>query len=221
MDSEFTSSDPRPRSRLDEWQPWFAPLALVLVSTLLELGGDPVRMALRYDRAAIGAGQWWRLLTGNFVHLGAWHLLLNGLSLALLVMLCPDRLPLREWLRRVVLLSLGMSAGLYLCVPALPTYVGLSGMVYGLFTLGLGRQAVNGDRIALMCLLFLAGRIVWELTIGAPASEEALIGGTVVAGSHLSGAVSALIYGGIFGVFRRSDPSAPGRGFAEDARKGP
>lgn len=190
---------------------------LVTVAVLLELGGDGLRTTLRYDRAAIAAGEWWRLLSGNFVHLGWWHLLLNSLSLVLLVLLCPEPLSAREWLRRVVLLSLGMSAGLYGFAPQLTSYVGLSGMIYGLFVLGLGRQAVQRDGIAVLCLLFLAGRVTWELTIGAPASEEDLIGGKVVAESHLYGGLSALVYGAVFGMFRTTAPRPPTASSSEPA----
>ncbi len=182
---------------------WLPPAVLVALSTALELGGDAVRTGLRYDRLAVDQGQWWRLLSGNLVHLGWWHLFLNGLSLVLLVMLCPERLSPFEWLRRIVLLGLGMTLGIYFFSPTLETYVGLSGLIYGLFVLGLGRQAAARDGIAIFGLAFLACRIIWELTVGAPESEQKLIGGAVVAESHLYGVIAALLYGVVFGVFKR------------------
>lgn len=181
---------------------WLPPALLALFAVLLQLCGPDLVDALRYDRIAVDQGQWWRLVTANFVHLGGWHLFLNVLSLALLVALCPDRLSPMEWLRRVLLIGLGMSLGLHWFVPGLATYVGLSGLIYGLFALGLGRQALAGDRIAIASVVFLACRIIWELTIGAPESEQQLIGGGVVAESHLSGVVSALLYGLVFGGLR-------------------
>ena len=188
---------------------WLPPALLVIVSTVLELLDSRVASVLRYDRLAVDQGQWWRLLTANFVHLGWWHLLLNGLSLVLLVALCPERLSPAEWLRRVIFVGIGMTLGLHLFVPALSTYVGLSGLVYGLFLLGLGRQAAARDAIAIASLVFLACRILWELTIGAPESEQQLIGGGVVAESHLSGVVAAFIYGVAFGVFRNGFTADP------------
>lgn len=180
-----------------------APALLVAVSTVLELAGRDTMMRLRYERIAVDQGEWWRLLTGNFVHLGAWHLFLNALSLLLLVLLCPERLSALEWLRRVLVIGLGMMLGLHWFAPSLANYVGLSGLIYGLFLLGLGRQAAQGDRIAMFCLVFLACRIIWELVIGAPASEERLVGGGIVAESHLYGVAAAFVYGLATGVFRR------------------
>ena len=173
---------------------WGPPAALSVLCLLLTVAGPQLSQFLRYDRAAVAAGEWWRLFSGNLVHLGYWHLLLNVLSLVLLVLLCPERLSPAEWLRRLLLIGTGMSLCLYFFAPAVRTYVGLSGLVYGLFALGLGRQALRRDEIAIACLVFLAARVSWELVMGAPASETELIGGGVVAESHLYGICSALAY---------------------------
>ena len=183
---------------------WLPPLVLMALLLLLALGGDAARAALRYDAQAIAAGQWWRLLTGNLVHLGWLHLFLNEVGLLVLVLLCPERLAWSVWLRRVVLIGLGMSAGLYFLVPSTAWYVGMSGVIHGLFLLGLGRQIVERrDLIAAGCLAYLVGKIAWEMVAGVPVSDETAIGGKVLVESHLYGSLSALIYGFIFGAFRR------------------
>lgn len=183
---------------------WLPPLALMLLVLLLGAGGEPVRVALRYDSAAIAAGEWWRLLTGNLVHLGWWHLALNEIGLLVLVLLCPEPLAWSVWLRRVVLLGLGMSLGLYWFVPTTHWYVGMSGVIHGLFLLGLVRQVVRDrDLIALGCIAYLVGKIAWELYSGVPVSDEQAIGGKVLVESHLYGTLSAVLYGLIFGAFTR------------------
>ena len=185
---------------------WLPPLLLMLLALALGLGGEPVRIALRYDSVAIGAGQWWRLLTGNYVHLGWWHLFLNELGVIVLVLLCPDKLSWAVWLRRLLLLSLGMSLGLFFFVPGVRWYVGLSGVMHGLFVLGLGRQVVvEKDLIAGGCLAYLIGKIAWEMFSGVPVSDEAAIGGSVLVESHLYGTLSAVLYGLAFRVFTRPE----------------
>lgn len=182
---------------------WLPPLALMALVFLLGLGGEAVREALRYDAPAIAAGQWWRLLSGNFVHLGWWHLFLNEVGLLVLVLLCPEPLSWSVWLRRLLLLGLGMSLGLYFLVPETRWYVGMSGVIHGLFVLGLGRQVLQKDLIAAGCLAYLVGKIAWEMVSGVPVSDEQALGGRVLVESHLYGALSALIYGLIFGAFTR------------------
>lgn len=192
---------------------WLPPLALIALVLLLGLGGETVRSALRYDSVAIGNGQWWRLLSANFVHLGWWHLFLNELGLLVLVLLCPERLSWAVWARRALLLGLGMCLGLYFFVPEIRWYVGMSGLLHGLFVLGLGRQVMQKDLIAAGCLAYLIGKIGWEMFAGVPVSDEVAIGGTVLVESHLYGALSALVYGLVFGAFtcvetfrRRGEP---------------
>jgi rhomboid family GlyGly-CTERM serine protease len=183
---------------------WLPPLVLMLALLALGLGGEPVRAALRYDAGAIAGGQWWRVLTGNFVHLGWWHLFLNEVGLLVLVLLCPEPLSWSVWVRRLLFLGFGMGAGLYFFVPGTAWYVGMSGVIHGLFLLGLGRQIVAGrDLIAAACLAYLVGKIAWEMIVGVPVSDETALGGKVLVESHLYGSLSALVYGLIFGAFWR------------------
>src|ERR1044071_4813538 len=62
----------------------------------LELGGEPVRNALSYQRTALASGEWWRLLSAHFVHLDAGHATLNGLGLVLMwALFARDYSPMR------------------------------------------------------------------------------------------------------------------------------
>src|ERR671925_423667 len=54
---------------------------LLLLPTL---SGEPGRLLLSYDREALAAGQWWRLLTAHLIHLDIRHALLNDLGFALM-----------------------------------------------------------------------------------------------------------------------------------------
>jgi rhomboid family GlyGly-CTERM serine protease len=182
---------------------WLPPLAVMALVLLLGLGGEVVREALSYNRMAIGHGEVWRLVTGNLVHLGWWHLFLNELGLLVLVLLCPERLSPAVWVRRILFLGIGMSLALYFFVTDVLWYVGMSGVIHGLFVLGLGRQALRKDLIAIACLAYLVGKIAWELVMGAPVSDEELIGGAVLVESHLYGVLSAVVYGLLFGAFTR------------------
>ncbi len=75
---------------------WLAAL-LVAMAVLLGLG-DNASALLRYDRSAIGAGGWWRLLTAHIVHLDAHHLVLNGLGLVLMWALFAEDYTAVQWL---------------------------------------------------------------------------------------------------------------------------
>lgn len=212
--SPRTADDSRSRSPWTDGRVWLFPVFLMLLIGVLGLGGEPWIDALRYDRFAIAGGEWFRLLTGNLVHLpgntvawngwqfhGPWHLFLNELGILVLVLLCPERLSLLVWLRRTLFLCFGMSLGLYFFAPSMIWYVGLSGVLHGFFLLGLMPQAVKKDIVALGCVLYLLGKLGYELYAGAPVSDEHAIGGKVALESHLWGVISALVYGLLFQSF--------------------
>ena len=65
---------------------------------LLALTGESGRRLLRYDRAALAAGEAWRLVTAHLVHLDLRHALLNCLGLALMWALFARDYSPRQWL---------------------------------------------------------------------------------------------------------------------------
>lgn len=184
---------------------WAGPLTIMAMMLAVEVFGDAGRAALQYHRGLIAEGQWWRFLTGNLAHLGWYHWALNTLGMIVLVLLCPDRLSPLVWARRLVLLGLGMTAGLWFFAPDLRTYVGMSGVIHGFFVLGLMPQVLKKDLIAAGCLAYLLGKIGWEMFFGAPVSDAEAIGGMVAVESHLFGSLAAFIYGLAFRTFWRPE----------------
>lgn len=185
---------------------------------LLGAIGEPAIQLLRFDRELLLQGQWWRAFTCVLVHFSGnpftflgftfllpWHLFLNVLGLLILVLLCPERLSYGVWLRRLFFLSGGMSLGLFFFEPEFSRYVGLSGVMHGFFLLGLLPQVLKKDLVASGFLLYLFGKLGYELYAGAAVSDEAAIGGTVLLGSHMWGAVSGLVYGVLFRSFWKSE----------------
>lgn len=177
---------------------WGGPAAWLTVAGILLLAGQPARDALGFIRPAITGGQWWRLLSCNFVHLGVWHLLLDALGLLLWVFLCGTRVSWPGWCWRSLILALGVGLGLYFFAPQVVGYVGLSGMIYGLLMLDLGRDVVvEADAFAALCVGVIVGRVAWAQHAGTPAWEYPLMGGEVISAAHVCGMVSAVVYVGV------------------------
>lgn len=167
---------------------WAAPAALGGLILLLQLGGAPLRAALRYERAAVLGGQAWRLLTAHLVHLGWTHCLMNLAAFALCVWLARGERRGRFWWVASAALGLAIGTLLLLAAPEVADYAGLSGVVYGLFVCVLAPQARQGDRVAGVLLVLVLARIGWQLVIDDPAAPVALIGGVVIAKAHAFGA---------------------------------
>src|SRR5476651_2254916 len=92
---------------------WFWLLAILLLLDLVLGLGDSVSELLRYDRGAIAAGGWWRLLTAHIVHLDGHHLLLNELGLVLMWSLFAADYDPVEWCVIVLSGALAISCGLW------------------------------------------------------------------------------------------------------------
>lgn len=177
---------------------WGGPAAWVVTAAVLMAVGSPARQALAFLRADIARGQVWRLSTCNFVHLGFWHLFLDGLGLLLWVFLCGTRVGWLGWCTRTVVLALGVGVGLYVFVPHVVGYVGLSGMIYGLLILDLGHDAVvNADGFAALCVAAIMARVAWAIAVGTPTWEQHLMGGEVIGAAHVCGMAAAVVYVGV------------------------
>ncbi len=119
-------------------------LLLILLVLGLMLGlGDSGSVLLRYDRAAIAAGGWWRLLTAHIVHLDAHHLVLNGLGLVLMWSLFASDFDVVEWCIIVFAGALGISSGLWWLSPHVAWYVGASGVLHSVMAAGAAKHLID------------------------------------------------------------------------------
>lgn len=168
---------------------WWPPLVLGLLCLLPQAMGWEV--AWRYERELLDSEPW-RLATGHLVHLGWVHLGMNLAGLLLIWALFAGLLPLWCWAMGLLLSALGVSLGLYLFDPALAWYVGLSGVLHGLLAMG-ALALLRRDRVTAMLLLVgVVGKLLWEQLGGGDAGSAELIGGAVIVNAHLYGALAGL-----------------------------
>ena len=169
------------------WRHWRLPLALAAVLILLQAAGE--RPTLEYERALVLRGEVWRVLTGNLVHLGWVHLGRDGVGLLLIWALLGDRLSEREWLGVMLTSGFAVGIGLLLFAPAIDWYVGVSGVLFGMFCAGALREIPAHPLAGSAMLLGMSAIIAWTLHAGALPGESAGLGGAVVPQAHLFGAV--------------------------------
>src|SRR5580698_4155874 len=136
-------------------------LCVCVALLLIQSGGGPAQAALRYDRAGLLAGQWWRLLSGHVIHLGFEHAQLDVAGLILLSALFARDYSLRAWLLLVALSVVGGDAGLWLLSSTTQWYVGSAGVLHGVVAAGtcahLRRREPDGWVLALL----VVGKLVY------------------------------------------------------------
>lgn len=179
---------------------WRLPLVLVGVLVLLQAAG--LRGALEYRRAAVLDGQMWRLLTGSLVHLGWLHLGRDAAGLFLVWALFAGHLSESEWLWIVLCSAAAVGVGLLAFNPRILWYVGISGVLFGMFCAGALVEARTRPAFAGALLLGMVGLIAWTLYAGPLPGETVGLGGQVVPQSHLYGALAGATTVLLRGSFR-------------------
>jgi len=168
-------------------------ITIFILCTALQLLG--LETTLRFDREAITGGAWWLLLTGNFVHFGFSHLLMNLVGFALIYSLVWDNFNAGEWLFIIVFSSMGVGLGLYFFDPKIFWYVGFSGALHGLIIAGTLADFRRYRGQAALLLVIVVAKLAWEQIGGSLPGSASLAGGAVAVNSHLFGAIAGAFAG--------------------------
>ena len=140
------------------------------------------------QRAALAAGQWWRLWSGHLVHLDARHAAVNLAALALLAVAASRMRCLAALLGASALMMPLASLGLLLADPGLQWYAGLSGLLHAWAAWLLLR---HGGATGTAGLCLLAAKLLWETLPGTAGAA----GGSfpVALEAHRIGIVAGLL----------------------------
>ena len=185
------------------------PLILsILVLSIIIIVAQLFQSDLVFYRGNINAGQWWRLISGNFVHSNYPHLFMNLAGLWILGFLFIDSFPLKTFLTSILLLSLSVGFGLYFFDLNLQKYYGFSGILYGLFLVGASTTIFKKDYFTgISVAIVIIAKIIWDLFNGGSSSSAELIGIPVAVHAHLYGSLGAIIISSVlYFLLHRSTP---------------
>ena len=148
----------------------------------------------QYAQKEVADGQWWRLITGNLIHLNWQHFAMNAVALVVIIMLLPDILKFAELFIVFLLCCLGVTAALWAFNPTIFWYVGLSGALHGVLVVLLLFEVVTSKQLwsIILCILVLF-KLIWEIFLGPLPGSETTAGGIVIVQAHLYGAVSGVL----------------------------
>lgn len=180
----------------------YLPILIAIVVTFIGLFGSDVTLWLRYDRNAILSGEIWRIFTGHLAHLTWTHLFMNLMGLALVWGLFDRHLQPKRWIHATLFAGFGISLLLMVVDPHLRWYVGLSGVLHGMFIVGCLYDMKTGRWDSKLLLALIIAKLLWEQLVGPLPGSEKTAGGSVVVDAHLFGALMGLI---TYFVFRRAD----------------
>lgn len=169
-----------------EWQ-FLAFAGFLLVIWMLQ------PMWLAFERPLIEAGQWWRLLTGQYLHISLAHLLGNLGGLGIAWLLFAEHW--RGWRFALVaaVCVLGSNLGMWLLHPYIDYYVGFSGALYGLIAFGAVKDWLHGVRFGMGISIALILKVSYEFFV-APVPFLGLSADSLLAvEAHFYGVLSGLL----------------------------
>lgn len=173
------------------------PVAISVLAFTIAVFHGELSEHLQYQSGFNQSGEVWRLLTAHFVHLDWPHLMLNLLGLWLLWLLVGTTFNTDQWLFLGVLLSVFISMGLKIFSPEVTWYVGLSGLLYGMFSCAaVVRITGVSSPLLLLLAVILLKTILESATL--PISLLDLTAHRVVVDAHVYGIVSGMVCGGVY-----------------------
>ncbi len=147
----------------------------------------------RFNRGLVAQGEVWLLLSGHIVHLNWSHWLLNMAGLAIVAFFFSAHATFKQWFIVIVVSSSVISAGIWWGMPELRYYVGLSGVLHGLFLYGALREIRFYPVSGYVLTTVLIAKLVWEFFNGALPGSEDMAGGRVLTEAHLLGAIGGIL----------------------------
>jgi rhomboid family GlyGly-CTERM serine protease len=150
-----------------------------------------------FDREAIICGQWWRLMTGNWVHFSVDHLLADAVAVGVAGGLIERQGGgMRSfWLYVAAAATVGLAV--FFLAPEVTQYGGLSGVACGAFGC-LALNEIKGSKVPrwlpVLVLTLLIAKVGWEYATGRALFVSMHDGMTVLPLAHAAGLLSGVGY---------------------------
>lgn len=147
----------------------------------------------RFNRELVEQGHVWLLFSAHIVHLNWSHWLLNMAGLAIVAFFFSSHAGVKQWLAVLFVSASIINIGLWWWMPELRYYVGLSGVLHGLFLYGALREIRFYPLSGYVLTTVLVAKLSWEFFNGALPGSEDMTGGRVLTEAHLLGAIGGVL----------------------------
>jgi rhomboid family GlyGly-CTERM serine protease len=173
---------------------------MVGISALLLFIFNDVGISLQYDRAAIAAGEFWRIITGHWIHWSFDHFLWCAITFVALGAIC-ERLNRAGFILSLALSTVIIPVFCWFADPGMHFYRGLSGLCSSIFVVAsiqMVRKARVDQDLPGVILPAVAGFLFFAKTLFEFINGQALFVNSTdiffpVPLAHLAGALVGLI----------------------------
>ncbi|NQZ88450.1 MAG: rhombosortase [Colwellia sp.] len=169
------------------------PLIVLLISLIAFVFDSSLSELLIYQRTLVTQGEVWRVFSSHFFHTNGFHFLLNAAAVVMLWALHGQFYTIKSYLIVFMMSAITTSIGIHWFSPDIEQYVGLSGVLHGIFIWGAIEDIKAKERTGYLLLLGVILKIAHEQYYGASEDVAVLIGAKVAINAHLWGAIGGVI----------------------------
>lgn len=169
------------------------PLLVLFISLISFLFDSSLSELLVYQRSLVTQGEIWRVFSGHFFHTNGFHFLLNAAAVVMLWALHGHFYTIKSYLIVFMVSAIICSIGIHWFSLDIEQYVGLSGVLHGIFIWGAIEDIKAKERTGYLLLLGVILKIAHEQYNGASEDVSDLIGANVAINAHLWGAIGGVI----------------------------
>jgi len=169
------------------------PIIILFISLISFIFDNSLSELLVYQRSLVSEGEIWRAFSGHFFHTNGFHFLLNAAAVVLLWALHGHFYTIKNYLTVFIVSAIVCSIGIHWFSPDIDQYVGLSGVLHGIFIWGAIEDIKAKERTGYLLLLGVILKIAHEQYYGASEDVSDLIGANVAINAHLWGAIGGVI----------------------------
>ena len=169
------------------------PLIVLFISLISFLFDNSLSELLVYQRSLVTQGEIWRVFSGHFFHTNGFHFLLNAAAVVMLWALHGHFYTIKSYLIVFMVSAIICSIGIHWFSLDIEQYVGLSGVLHGIFIWGAIEDIKAKERTGYLLLLGVILKIAHEQYYGASEDVSDLIGANVAINAHLWGAIGGVI----------------------------
>lgn len=169
------------------------PLIVLIFALIAFVFDEQIADLLIYNRDLVTQGEYYRLLSGHFLHTNGNHFLLNGAAIILLWALHGQYYRHQNYLIIFLTSAIVCGFGIHWYSLDISLYVGLSGILHGFFVWGALMDIKHKEKTGYLLLIGVILKIAHEQFYGASADVESFIESSVATDAHLFGAIGGLL----------------------------
>lgn len=174
------------------------PLMLTITCIALAAANQHLDSVLAFDRVLIDQGEWWRIITANFLQLNWKHLVLNLAGIIGIWFIFWGEFTKRWELLFLLVSVISTTVLLFFLSPNVKHYVGLSGALHGIFMAFCIASIRQHSMLSAIGIIGISIKLLNEQFFSSNSLIEQFVESSVIIDSHLWGTFGGFIAGGMY-----------------------